>query len=202
MNWLKNLLDLKICTTRVLEHEYYYAAQVRFAFFWSTLEAIDKADYDYGEEYEEDQRSLGSLRLIAKMYASKYNGQYIGTVEYVSLRDKIKNKIRKTFTGPTGPCGMMGAMGAPGCEGPRGRAYDDIQCPHCDTYRTDIRPPVKLHFDHFGEDAPMVYTCQFSKCGRQSNWIVYNGAFLHAGSITQHVVGDDAEPAAPDSAVS
>lgn len=202
MNWLRDLFRYKVCLTRVLERDCKYLAQVRFAFFWLTVASKEEVGYDYGAEYEENRRLLDSMRWVAKQYATKYNGQYLGTVEYVPLRDKIKRKFRNMFTGPTGMMGAKGDMGIPGCEGPRGRAFDDIQCPHCETYRTDVRPPVALHFDHFGEDVPLIYTCRFSKCRRQSNWIVYNGAFLHAGSITQHVVGDDAKPTTPDSAVS
>lgn len=205
MSWLADLFQHRVCLTRVLERDCKYLAQIRYAFFWYTLASQEEVGYDYGNEYEENRRLLESMRWVAKQWAIKHNGEFLGTVEYVSFRDKIKDKFRKMFTGPCGMQGARGDMGMPGAEGPigpRGRSYDDIQCPHCETYRTDIRPPVALHFDMFGADAPMVYTCHASKCGRQSNWIVYNGAFLHAGSITQHVVGDDAEPAAPDSAVS
>lgn len=202
MNWLRDMFKYKVCLTRVVERDCLYIAQIRFAFFWHTLAFKEEVGYDYGAEYEENQRLLNSMRWVAKQWAIKYNGHYLGTVEYVPLRDKIRNKIRNTFTGPPGPCGMMGAMGTPGSEGPRGRSFDDIQCPHCETYRTDVRPSVALHFDHFGDDVPLVYTCKFSKCGRQSNWIAYNGMFLHVGTITQHAVGDDAKPTAPDSELS
>jgi hypothetical protein len=199
MSWLNTLLKQKQCLTRVLERDFKYIAQVRYAFFWFTLAFEEEQEYDYGNEYEENRNRLQKMRDLAAYYARTHKGYYLGTVEYESLRDKIRAKLRAKFTGPCGVQGARGDMGTPGAEGPRGRSYDDIQCPHCDTYRTDIRPSVPLHFDHFGEDTPLVYTCQFSKCGRQSNWIVYNGAFLHAGSITQHVVGDDAKPTVPDS---
>lgn len=199
MNWLRDMFKYKVCLTRVLERDHEYLAQVRYLFFWMTLASEEEAGYDYGNEYEENRSRLQKMRDLAVMHAREQNGYYIGTVRYESLRDKISAKLRAKFTGP---CGMQGAMGMPGCEGPRGRSFDDIQCPHCETYRTDVRPSVALHFDHFGDDVPLVYTCKFSKCGRQSNWIAYNGMFLHVGTITQHAVGDDAKPTAPDSELS
>lgn len=186
MSWLSDWFKYKVCLTRVLHRDGKHIAQVRYAFVWMTLLERNtelQETYFREEVYDEEQRMIQVVRDVAAAYARTHRGYYIGTIEYESLSDKIKKWFRANLTGP------QGLPGVPGCQGPMGMvgpAYDDLECPHCETRRSYIFPRVKLHFDCYGEDAPLVYTCKNVKCGKQSNWIAYNGIFLNASTITKH----------------
>lgn len=183
MSWLTDWFKYKVCLTRVIIRDDSYTAQARYAFFWYALARTVKCEYDS----EADALNLATVRTVAAEYARDHRGYYEGTIYYKPLRMKIRRWIQNNLSGPQGLPGAPGMCGPTGLMGP---AYDDIKCPHCERRHSYAHPKVKLHFDCYGEDAPLVYTCPHSRCRKQSNWIAYNGIFLNAGTITQHDPSD------------
>lgn len=189
---LRTFMKQGLCKTRVLTSEKTIVMQVRwFALpYWFTLEGFVREKINYESEeweelYDEEQNCQAELKQMAANYARDARGYYVGAQDYVPLRKHYRNFMLKHFVGADGVPGAQGPKGNTGAMGMMGPAYDDIKCPHCGTYRSHIWPRVPLRLIDHGEGKPLEYICLQPDCEKSSNWIAYNGLFLHEDTIVQ-----------------